>query len=73
MRSVAHEQKESDRRLDLASTPFERFGQVIELGLRDLKLFAKAHGLAPAEAEVILERHRQRGRRPSAVAEGRLR
>jgi hypothetical protein len=46
-----------------ALTPSERVALALELGRRDLELFARARGLSIAEARRVQERARQAGRR----------
>jgi hypothetical protein len=71
MRSVADELKAEDRAEAARLSPAERVTLALALGSRDLEAFRLAHDppLDPAEAERILQRRRQAGRRPSRSVE----
>jgi len=70
MRSVADELKAKERRAIGALEPGERVRLALELGARDLELFRlnQSPPLDPAEADRVLRRRRQLGRRPSRCA-----
>jgi len=71
MRSVADLLRAEDRDDLAALSPAERVALAFALGARDLEAFRLAHDppLSPAEAERILQRRRQAGRRPSRCIE----
>ena len=67
MRSVADALRAEDQDALRALTPTERVALALALGARDLEAFRLAQDppLAPREAERVLDRLRQAGRRPS--------
>lgn len=71
MRSVADRLRSRIASPLLALSVSERVALALALGARDLERFRLAHDppLTPAEATRILERRRQRGRRPSRCIE----
>jgi hypothetical protein len=70
MRSVADQLKAEDRRKLAALAPGERVRLALDLGARDLESFRlnQSSPLNPAEADRMLRRRRQLGRRPSRCA-----
>lgn len=67
--SVAQQLSDAERRRVAALTPSERVALALELGRRDLEIFARARGLSLAEARRVQERARQAGRRPCRCIE----
>jgi hypothetical protein len=67
MRSVADVLRQEDREALAALGPGERVALALALGARDLETFrlARTPPLAPDDADRLLRRRRQRGRRPS--------
>jgi hypothetical protein len=67
MRSVADELKLAERRALAALGPRERVALALRLGARDLEAFrlAQSPPLGADEADRLLRRRRQGGRRPS--------
>jgi hypothetical protein len=70
VRSVADTLKAEDRGYLAALDPAARVRLALRLGARDLETFRLAHDppLTAVEAERILRRHRQQGRRQSRAA-----
>jgi hypothetical protein len=71
MRSVADLLAAEERQAVASLEPAERVLLALALGARDLESFRLSHDppLDPAEASRILDRRRQRGRRPSRCIE----
>lgn len=67
MRSVADALKREDREALAALGPAERVALALRLGARDLAAFrlTQSPPLAPDDADRLLRRRRQQGRRPS--------
>jgi hypothetical protein len=67
MRSVADVLRSEDRKALAALGPGGRVALALALGARDLEAFRRAQVpvLSPAEADRVLQRRRQQGRRPS--------
>jgi hypothetical protein len=66
MVSVADCLRDEDRRNERAMTSGARVALALALGRRDLETFRAARGVDVATARGLLDRRRQRGRRPSA-------
>ena len=71
MHSVADELRRLDRATLAGLTPGERLALALLLGARDLEAFrlARTPLLTSADADRVLRRRRQRGRRPSRCAQ----
>lgn len=71
MRSVADLLRDADRAAVASLSPAERVALAFALGARDLEAFRLAHDppLSPEDAERILRRRRQAGRRSSRCIE----
>jgi hypothetical protein len=70
MRSVADQLRVEERQAIAALGPDQRVRLALQLGTRDLNLFRLNQDppLDPAEADRVLRRRRQAGRRPSRCA-----
>ena len=70
MRSVADQLRVEERQAIAALGPGERLRLALKLGARDLELFRLNQNppLDPVEADRVLRRRRQLGRRPSRCA-----
>jgi hypothetical protein len=71
MRSVAEVLRAEERTAVAALSPAERVRLALSLGARDLESFRLAQDppLQPAEADRLLRRRRQQGRRASRCAQ----
>ena len=65
-RSVAQEDLIAKRARVAAQTADERVEKALELGRRDIAIFAEAAGIEPRSARILIERRRQSRRRASA-------
>ena len=65
MKSVADRLRAEDRQRLLRLSPAERVALALALGERDLETYRRARGLSRRDAQRLLERQRQHGRRPS--------
>jgi len=71
-RSVAQEDLTARRARTAARTADERVEKAMELGRRDVAIFAEAAGIEPRTARILIERRRQARRRASACMDALL-
>ena len=71
-RSVAQDDLTAKRTRIAAQTADERVDRALELGRRDVEIFAEAAGIDPRTARILIERRRQARRRASSCMDALL-